>query len=100
MFVAFVLIAIYGSSFLPLLVLTLARVGKAEIWILTGLDLLWLAFMAWLHGQLFKASIARPDFPWTIAGTCAGACLLWAVVLSLLKKAPGRVPGPLHVMRE
>ena len=92
MIAPFLFFAMYCASFLPLLLLTFIRVGKAEIWALTCLTLVWLGGVALFYSLLFKAGVGSVALPWTLAGVCGGICIFWAILLSCFKEEPIQPP--------
>ena len=92
MIAPFLFFAMYGASFLPLLLLTFIRVGKTEIWALTCLALIWLGGVAFFHSILFRAGMSSAALPWTLAGVCGAICIVWAVLLSCFKEEPIQTP--------
>ena|SRR6187551_2070160 len=94
MLIPVLFLALYGAALLPMLLLSFARVGKTEIWVLTSLTLVWLAGVGVFYSFIFKAGMASGAGPLILAGICGALCIIWAIILSYCKEEPNQSSQP------
>ena len=90
----------YAPAFLLMLLLTILRSKKAEVWVTTCLSLLWLIGISVIQGFRFMSDMGSAALPWTLGGVSCAVCILWAIGLSSRKEKPNQPSQPIPPRRE